>query len=446
MTPALYCLFGSFISLLILGCPIAASLGFAAVGTMMLFQLAPMDLLPQLLLSAVQSFTLLPIPLFILAGGLLAVSRVSRELVLASGRLIGRRRGGLAYVMIIGSIFLAGISGSGPADVAVLGSLMQRPMREKGFPPAFIAALAAACGGIGIIVPPSIALIIYGVVAQTDISALFLAGIIPGAIVGGCLGVGAWFTLRRHNFNAAALANAGANLNVADAAVDAADASAGGRFRWVPAAWGAGFPLIILGGIYSGIFTPTESAAVAVGYALFVGGWVYRDLTWNILSRILTESVRTSAGVMAIVATASLFSWVITTQGMAQQVAAGLGGMADHPWVILLLANAVILLAGCFMDAISVFYVFIPLLMPAVRAAGIDPVHFGIVTTVNLALGQVTPPIGVNLFVASGVTGEPLTRVIRAVLPLLIAMLVALLLIAAFPQLSLFIPGLRPGA
>jgi C4-dicarboxylate transporter DctM subunit len=441
MSSSLSFLFAVFMILLVLGCPVAAALGISAVGTIFLFQLAPIDLLPHLLLSAVQSFTLLPIPLFILAGGLLAGTRVSRELVLASGRLIGRRRGGLAYVMIVGSIFLAGISGSGPADVAVLGSLMKDPMKEKGFPPAFVAALAAACGGIGIIVPPSIALIIYGVVAETDISALFLAGVIPGAIVGACLAVGTWLSLRVHDFDAAApMSESGER--VATGPEDDPSEAGWFRSRWAGAAWGAGFPLIILGGIYSGVFTPTESAAVAVAYALFVGGWIYHDLSFGRLKGILTESVRTSAGVMAIVATASLFSWVVTTQGMAQDVANALGGFSEHPWLILLLANLTILIAGCFMDAISVFYVFIPLLLPAVRAAGIDSVHFGIITTVNLALGQVTPPIGVNLFVASGVTGQPLSRVIRAVLPLLVALLVALVLVSCFPELSLLIPRL----
>jgi C4-dicarboxylate transporter DctM subunit len=318
---------------------------------------------------------------------------------------------------------------------------MKDPMKEKGFPPAFVAALAAACGGIGIIVPPSIALIIYGVVAETDISALFLAGVIPGAIVGACLAVGTWLSLRVHDFDAAApMSESGER--VATGPEDDPSEAGWFRSRWAGAAWGAGFPLIILGGIYSGVFTPTESAAVAVAYALFVGGWIYHDLSFGRLKGILTESVRTSAGVMAIVATASLFSWVVTTQGMAQDVANALGGFSEHPWLILLLANLTILIAGCFMDAISVFYVFIPLLLPAVRAAGIDSVHFGIITTVNLALGQVTPPIGVNLFVASGVTGQPLSRVIRAVLPLLVALLVALVLVSCFPELSLLIPRL----
>jgi len=420
-------LFGMFALLLALEVPVAISLGLPAVTTIILFRLTTFDSVARTLFTAVDSFSFIAIPLFIIAGLVLARSGISEKLMRLASLLLGRIRGGLAMVLVIVSIFFAGISGSGPADVAAIGAVMIPVMVSLGYEAAFTSALMAAGGAIGIIVPPSIALIIYGVVAEVSIEKLFLAGILPGVVVGGCL-IG-MIVLRR------------------DLPIAAGDVADGAHWREIwralkDAFFGLLAPVIILGGIYSGIFTAIESAAVAVMYALAVDLLFHRNVRVRDLISILCEAGVISAQVLIIVACASLFACVLNEQGIAAGIASGLMGVTGNKYLLLLVINIILIAAGCVLDAISIFYIFLPILLPVIDAFGIDRIHFGIIMTVNLAIGQITPPVGVNLFVASGLSKEPLTRVCRAALPIIGVEAIALLIVTYIPQLSLLIPHL----
>jgi len=418
--PVTFTLFACFGGLLILGVPVAISLGVAGTVTVIAFDLVSLEWLPQKLVGGCDSFTLLAIPLFVLAGNILAKTGVSERLVELARAAVGSVRGGLALTTVVVCIFFAGISGSGPADVAALGALLIPALAKEGYSKPFSSALLAAGGGIGIIVPPSIALIVYGVIAEANISNLFIAGILPGAVVGVSLGI-------------VALIKAPPRREAA---------SRPPFLRSLRRAfWGLLAPVILLGGIYSGVFSPTEAAAVAVVYSLFLGLAVYRDVRLGDLPKILLESASTSAAVMFVVACASIFSWVLNTQEIASSFSELLLSVSSSKVVLLLMMNAVLIAAGLFMDAISIFYIFLPIFLPVTRMLGVDPVHFGIIVTVNLAIGQVTPPVGVNLFVAARIGGVSVGSISRAAIPLIIAELVALLIITFCPWLSL---GLLP--
>lgn len=422
-----YTLFGGFFALLLASAPIAVCLAVAAMASIFVFDLGSLQLLPQLMTSAVNSWTLLAIPFFVLAGNLLGQSELARSLVRLAETIIGNVPGGLAIVVIVVGIFMAGISGSGPADTAALGALLIPAMIRSGYDRRFAAGLVAASGGIGIIVPPSIALIIYGVVAQNvSIGRLFIAGIIPGILVGLALSTVTIYISWRRGYRSH---RPRGDLREIWRA-----------FR--EAVWGLMAPVIILGGIYGGVFTATEAAAVAVFYALFVGFFVYRDLSLAKVWRILRESALTTAVVMFIVAAASLFAYVLTVGQLASDIAQALVAFAGSKLVLLLLVNVVLLLAGTFMDAISIFYIFVPIFLPALMAVGVDPMHFGVIATVNLAIGLITPPVGVNLFVAAPLAKIDLGDVSLGVIPFIAAMLVALVLINVFPGLSLWLPSL----
>ncbi len=417
-------LFGSFFVLLFLDFPIAAALGISSVLTIFAFDLAPLQLVPQQLLSATDSWTLLAVPFFILAGNLLAKTAISERLVHLARVIVGRLPAGLAMVAVVVSIFFAGISGSGPADTAALGTILIPAMEKAGYDKRSAAALMAAGGGIGIIIPPSIALLIYGVVANAPVTRLFIAGILPGLVVGLSLfAVSFWLFGRDPRIRAE---ERGDLRRVARAARDA----------W----WGLLAPVIILGGIYGGIFTATEAATVAVVYGVVVGFLIHRDLGLRDLPAILIDTGVTTGVVMLLVCTASLFAWVLNTSGVAAAAAAGLMHLASGRVGGLLLINGILLVAGCFMDAISIFYVLLPILLPVVKALGIDLVHFGVVMTVNMAIGQITPPVGVNLFVACGIARISMKEISRAVVPMVVAQTAALLVVTFWPDLSLWLP------
>lgn len=416
-------LFGSFTVLLFLNFPIAAALGISSVLSVLAFDLAPLQLIPQQLFSATDSWTLLAVPFFILAGNLLAKTAISDRLIRLATIIVGQFPAGLAMVAVIVSIFFAGISGSGPADTAALGAILIPGMVAAGYDKRSAAALMAAGGGIGIIIPPSIALLIYGVVANASVSKLFIAGILPGMLVGLSLFVVSYVLFGR---NPEIRPEKRGTLR-----------EIGTAFK--DAFWGLMAPLIILGGIYGGIFTATEAATVAVVYGAIVGFFIHRDLKLSDLPEILIDTGVTTGVVMLLVCTASVFAWVLNTSGVAVAAAAGLMRLATGKIIGLLLINAILLVAGCFMDAISIFYVFLPILLPVVNALGIDLVHFGVVMTVNMAIGQITPPVGVNLFVACRIARISMKEISQAVLPMVVAQTAALLVISFWPDLSLFL-------
>ena len=419
-------LFGLFFLFLFLEVPVAVSLGLSAVSTIFFFQLEDPVIIAQQIFSAFDSFTLLAIPLFLFAGHLLGESGLAPRLLDLVMVCVGGLRGGVAIVTVIVSLLFAGISGSGPADVAALGTLLFPLLKESGFPARRSAALIAAGGGIGIIVPPSIALIVYGVVAETSINHLFIAGIIPGILVSLSL-IGAVLILAR------------GTQPPKDKPPLTFPVIGGAALAFVA-------PVIILGGIYWGIFTPTESAGAAVLYILLADTLFYRRLLKKgVLFDLLIRAGRGAAQILFIIAGASLFSWVLHHTQLTEHLGQMILRISENWIVLLLLINAFLLMVGCFIDAISIIYIFTPIFLPVLTHAGIDPVHFGIVLTINLAIGQITPPVGVNLFVASTFSKLDVGTIGWAVLPFVFAEAAALFVAAFIPPLSLFLPNLLLG-
>jgi tripartite ATP-independent transporter DctM subunit len=418
-------LFLGFFLLLLLGTPIAVAIAIPSFLVIWIGELGTPVIAPNFF-AGIAKFPLLAIPLFILAGFILERCGISQRVIGFANLLVGHRRGGLAIVAISVCVFFGGVSGSGPADAAAIGAILIPAMYAQGYGKGYSAALIAAAGSTAIIVPPSIALIVYGAITNTSIPALFAAGAIPGLLAGISLLVPAVWVARKKGYGA----------NVATTATE--KESIGKSFR--EAFWGLLAPVIILGGLYGGIFTPTEAAVVAVFYSLFLGVIIYRTLKFKDLYQILVDANQTTAIVMLIIAFAGLFSWAGSTIGILDMLANSLMGASDSSWVVLLLINLLIFIAGMLMDAISVFYIFLPIFIPIIHHFGWDPVWFGVVMTLNLAIGQFTPPVAVNLYVTTQLADIRLEDTFRAVVPMVLAMLIALLIVLLFPVLSLYIP------
>lgn len=418
-------LFILFALLLILGAPIAICLGVSSVAAMLVQGagrpiVTIMSGLPQLFAAATSKFVLLAIPFFILAGNIMEKAQISKKLIRLAEACVGHTKGGLAIVCVIVSCFFAAISGSGPATVAALGLVMIPGMIRSGYSPAFSAALMGCAGAIGVIIPPSITFVVYGSIADTSIGDLFKAGVVPGLIMGAALIIAALLVGRKTELKSLPKAS--------------------WRERWEAfkdAFWGLLMPVIILGGIYGGIFTPTEAAAVAVVYGLIVGLFLYKTIKIKDLYALIIDSASTTATVMFITASASLFAYVLTRARLDVAISSGLINLSGgSTFVFFLIVNVILLIAGCFLDSTSALYIFTPLFVPVAQALGIDMIHLGVVMIVNLAIGLFTPPVGVNLYVACGVAKVNLKQISRSVIPLLIAAILVLLLITYIPSLS----------
>jgi len=423
MEPSIF-LFVLFGFLLLWNTSIAVGLGVASLVTIYLIG-APMEVFPLTMYAATAKFALLAIPFFILAGVVMEAAGVSSRLIKFADVCVGHITGGLAIVGVVTCCFFAAISGSGPATVAALGSILIPAMVKAGYDKGFSSALMANAGAIGIIIPPSIAFVVYGVIAEVSIGKLFMAGVIPGLVVGLGLAIVSYYISRKRGYGGNGKRASGAEIWAA----------------FKDALWGLMTPVIILGGIYGGVFTPTEAAGVAAVYGLFVGFFVYKELNLIKLKKLLIDSSVGSAVVMLIVSSASLFAWLITTEGTAQMASAAMVEFSSQRWVILLIINIIVLIAGCFLDAISIFYILLPIFLPIIKMLNVDPVWFGVILTVNVAIGQITPPVGVNLYVACNIADLSLTDISKSIMPFLLASIVALILITYIPALSLWLPS-----
>ncbi len=417
-------LFGLFFLLLFLGVPILTAVGIPALVFLWGYDLG-IQVTAANVYANIAKFPLLAIPFFILAGFVMERAGLSRGLVNLLNLIVGPVRGGLALVAVGGCIFFGAISGTGPADTAAIGTVMIPAMVRRGYAVGFAAALVAAAATTDVLIPPSVAFVVYGVITETSVSRLFAAGVVPGLLMGLALVVPAVVIARRRGWGGGAW---GTPRQIARAAWDAK--------------WGLIAPVVILGGIYGGIFTPTEAAVVAVMYGLLVGMVVYRTLGWRDLYGIFREAAVSTAVVMIIVAFAGLFSWTGSTLGVMDRAARGLLGLSENPYVILLLLNLLLIVAGMLLDAISIYYVFLPILLPLVQRFHWDPVWFGVMVTVNLAIGTVTPPVAVNLYVASNIARTSIEEIARWAVPFVLALLAALLLVTYVPALSLWLPDL----
>ncbi|WP_116654638.1 TRAP transporter large permease [Pelagibacterium sediminicola] len=419
-------LFALFLLLMVLGTPLGIAIGAATLLVMQFVPGAPpASLLIKNAIVGSDNFPLVAVPMFILAGEIMLAGGLSGRIVGMAALLVGRVRGGLAYVNVIASMFFAAISGSSPATVAAIGSNLIPEMAKRGYRPDFAAALTSASGMLGVMIPPSIPLIIYGVVANVSLGALFLAGIVPGILFGIGFMVVARMVLR-------------GNLDESVATAAAEEVSGQGR----GGIWALFVPIIILGGIYGGVFTPTEAAGVAVVYALFVGMVVYREITLAQLPGILVRSGTMTATIMIMVAMAFAFGRFMTIEGIPGALADLITGATDNPIAILLLLNLVLLITGMFLEPVAAIIILTPILLPVTQTLGVDPVHFGVIITCNLAIGFCTPPVGINLFIASSIARVPVEAVVVRVLPFMVAMLISMALVTFVPALSLLLPAL----
>ncbi|GAW93784.1 TRAP transporter large permease [Calderihabitans maritimus] len=418
-------LFGVFAILVLLNVPVAVSLGLATITAIAATNTVPLMVVAQKLFTATDSFPLMAIPFFMIAGSLMEKGGISRRLIRFANALVGSLPGGLALVTVLASMFFAAISGSSPATVAAIGSIMIPAMVRQGYAKDFATATQASSGYIGVIIPPSIPMVTYGVVTGASIGALFMAGFVPGILIGAALMTVAFVIAKKNGYVGEQRAN----------------------FKEVWTAFKDAFlallmPVIILGGIYGGVFTPTEAANVAVIYGLVVGMFVYRELKWSDIPAVLRASAISTAMVMLIIATASAFGLLLTREMIPNKIANFFIGITDSKLILLILINLMLLVVGTFMETNAAIIILAPIFFPVIIQMGIDPIHFGVIMVINLAIGMITPPLGVNLFVACGLTKLPIERIIKANWAYLFVSLAVLALITYFPALSLWLPNL----
>lgn len=412
----------SFFILLFLRVPVAVSLALSTI--LVFFQIDfNMNMIPQRIFTALDSFPMMAIPGFVLAGVLMARGGISKYLIEALRAWIGHLPGGLAVVTIVACAIFAAISGSSPATAAAIGSIMIPAMISAGYKKRYSMGLVAAGGTLGILIPPSVPLIIYGITSEQSIGELFMAGVIPGLALTGILIVAAIFYAKRNGFKG--------------------DEPASWEERWrksLKAIWGGFLPFLILGTIYSGVVTPTESAVIAVFYGLVVSLFIYREMKLKDFREVLVESINITAMIFLIIGAASLFGLYLTNAQVPQQVGAWIAESDLNKWIFMIIVNILFFIMGMFLEAVSIILITLPILLPILVHFDINLIHFAIIMTINMELGMITPPVGLNLFVVSGIAKEKLGEVVKGVIPFIILMIVFLALVVLLPQLSLWLP------
>ncbi|KXS36933.1 MAG: TRAP transporter DctM subunit [Halomonadaceae bacterium T82-2] len=418
-------LFATLFTLLVMGVPIAICLAGSCLLYVYLSGQVPDIIVAHRMINGVDSFPLLAIPFFILAGNLMNNGGITNRIFDFALALMGWMRGGLGHVNVGASIVFSGMSGAAVADAGGLGTIEIKAMRDAGYDQEFAVGITAASSTIGPIIPPSLPMVIYGVMAGASVGQLFVAGLVPGLLMGVVLMVMIAILARRRGYQR-----------------DTTFALKTLRVTFARAFLSLLTPVIIVGGIISGMFTPTEAAIAAVVYALFLGTVVYRTLTWQRLVKVSMETIETTAIILLIVAGASIFAWILTSNQVTQQVMALFGPIADSPVAVLLLINLVLIIVGCFMETIAAITILVPVLLPVAVNAGVDPVHFGVIMVLNLMIGLLTPPVGMVIYVLSRVSNIPFERCMRGTLPFLVPLFLALLLVTFIPALSMWLPTL----
>ncbi len=414
-------LFGSFFVLLAFGVPIAIAIGLTVLVVLSTNDISLL-VVPQRMFAGADSFPLVAIPFFILAGDIMAKGKVSEKMVQFADSLLGFVKGGLWVVAVLASMFFAAISGSGAATTAAVGTPLLPELKKKGYDPAFSAALIASGGCIGVIIPPSVPMVLYCVIADQSVARLFLNGFIPGFMMGGVLiAIGLYVAYKNNYANGAPFSW----MNIAK------------TFR--DAIWGLATPLIILGGIFSGYFTPSEAAVISVDYALLVSIFVYRDMGWRQIVQIFMRSAITMSIIMFIITTSTAMGWVMANWQIPKIIAENILAVSDNKYILVLLINIVVFIAGFFMETASALILLTPVFLPLIQQLGIDLIHFGVVMVLGLSIGMVTPPVAINLYVASTISGLSIEKISKAVVPMVIGLLIVLMAVTYLP---LFFPGM----
>jgi len=416
-------IFALLFGLMLTGMPISISLGLTVLTYLFTMTTVPIESVALKLFTGIEKFEIMAIPFFILAGNFLTHGGVARRMIAFASSMVGHWAGGLGLAGVMACALFAAVSGSSPATVVAIGSIILPAMVKQGFPPRFGAGVITTSGALGILIPPSIVMVMYAVATNTSVGALFIAGIVPGLVLATFLGATTWWIARKNNFPR--------------------QPKATWPERWRAfrdSAWGLLLVIVVIGGIYTGVFTPTEAAAMSAVYAFFVAVFVYKDMTIAKVPKILLDSANMSAMLLYIITNAVMFSYLMTSEQIPQELAAwmldkGLGVVA-----FLLFVNIVLLLAGNVMEPSSIVLIMAPILFPVAMKLGIDPIHFGIMMVVNMEVGMCHPPVGLNLYVASGITKMGITELTVAVWPWLLTMLVFLVIVTYWPTLTLVLP------
>lgn len=422
-------LFAALFALMILGMPIGFALGLSSVATIILFANDSLASLSLKFFSTMELYTLLAIPFFILSGAFMTTGGVARRMIAFAVSCVGHMHGGLAIASVIACMLFAAVSGSSPATVVAVGSIVIAGMVKTGYTKEYAAGVICNAGTLGILIPPSIVMVVYGAATETSVGRLFMAGVVPGILLGLLLIVAVYVSARilrlprqeRHSWSE--------RIKSAREAI-----------------WGLMLILIILGGIYGGIFTPTEAAAVAAVYAFLIAVFIYRDMGFRQVPHVVMEASKTTIMLMFIIGNAFLFAHVLTTERIPQSITETIIAAGLEPWVFLIVVNILLLIAGNFMEPSAIILILAPILFPIAVGLGIDPVHLGIIMVVNMEIGMITPPVGLNLFVTAGVTGMSILQVVRAALPWLSILVVFLVIVTYIPAISTWLPDLLFGA
>lgn len=419
-------LMGTFVLLMALSVPIGVSIGLAIIVTIFVSPITSFAFVGQSMVTSLCSFPLLAVPFFMLAGALMETGGLSKRLVAVGEAIVGRQRGGLGIVTIICCLFFGAISGSAPATVAAIGGIMIPAMTSRGYDKEYATGLSAVAGGLGVIIPPSIPFVFYALSTNVSVGELFMAGIIPGCIVAACMILVNMIQCKRYGYKGSEEAFSFKRLL---------------RSIW-DAKWALLVPVIILGGIYGGVFTPTEAAVVSCVYGIIVGKFIYKEMKWSDLPKIFVSSGVLFGAVSLTIATATALGTVFSMLQLPATLAAAIASISTNKYVVMLLINLFLLVVGMCMDTGAAILILAPVLYQIILPLGIDPVHFGVIMTINLAIGMVTPPVAINLFVASGMTGIPTLKIAKQAVPFIIAFAFALIVIVLCPPLSTWLPSI----